>query len=306
MIKKIPTYSICNLLGADRCMSEFVITRLRDFVTSHRDLYFPHRHDFYQIVLFTQGGGRHSIDFQQYEVEPDQVYCMAPGQIHTWEFDAETDGYLLNFHESFFASVFQNPHYVREFSLFNHISKPSVYTLAANTSADIALLFSRMLEEFDGNYEYKIEMLRSMLLQTLVQISRIMPGTYAADVPKHNLVLMRQFEKLVEMHFHEKRLPKEYAELLFVSPNHLNALSNAIIGKSAGDLIRERVLLEIKRLLVNSDLLIGQIADHLNFEDNAYFARFFKKYTGITPETFRTDYTNNGSLGLKIKTDFYG
>jgi AraC family transcriptional regulator, transcriptional activator of pobA len=101
MAKKMPTYSICNLLGADRCMTEIVVTRLRDFVDTHRDIQFPHRHDFYQVVLFTRGGGKHSIDFQQFEVIPHQVYYMAPGQIHSWEFDEETDGYLVNFNESF-------------------------------------------------------------------------------------------------------------------------------------------------------------------------------------------------------------
>ncbi len=88
MAKKIPTYSICNLLGADRCMNEIVVIRISDFVKKHRDIIFPHRHDFYQIVLFTQGGGSHGIDFQTFEVRPHQIYYMAPGQIHTWNFDA--------------------------------------------------------------------------------------------------------------------------------------------------------------------------------------------------------------------------
>lgn len=35
MTKKIPTYSICNLLGADRCMNEIVVVRISDFVKKH-------------------------------------------------------------------------------------------------------------------------------------------------------------------------------------------------------------------------------------------------------------------------------
>jgi len=56
---------------------------------------------------------------------------------------------------------------------------------------------------------------------------------------------------------------------------------------SAGELIRNRVLLEAKRLLVNLDLTINEISGLLNFSDSAYFTRFFKKYTGQTPEAFR-------------------
>ena len=293
MAKKMPTYSICNLLGADRCMTEIVVTRLRDFVDSHRDIQFPHRHDFYQIVLFTRGGGQHSIDFRQYEVVPHQVYYMAPGQIHTWNFDAETDGYLVSFNESFFTSMYHNPHYIREFPLFNHISGTSVNTLDITCCAEVEQTFAQMLEEFDKGDDYATDILRGMLVVILVRLSRVAPDTFKEGASRHNLVLMRQFEKLIEIHFREKRLPKEYAEMMFVTPNHLNALSNNVIGKSAGELIRERILLEAKRLLANSDLMIGQVAETLRFEDNAYFTRFFKKYMGTTPEGFRASNAMN-------------
>jgi AraC-like DNA-binding protein len=59
------------------------------------------------------------------------------------------------------------------------------------------------------------------------------------------------------------------------------------VGKTAGDLIRDRVVLEAKRLLVNADLSITQIAYELNFGDGSYFTKFFRKYAGVTPEEFR-------------------
>ncbi|HAD11906.1 MAG TPA: AraC family transcriptional regulator [Saprospirales bacterium] len=292
MAKKMPTYSICNLLGADRCMTEIVVTRLRSFIENHRDIQFPHRHDFYQIVLFTRGGGRHSIDFQQFDVAPHQVYYMAPGQIHTWDFDENADGYLVNFNESFFTSFCHNPHFVRDFPLFSSISGSSVNTLDMSCCGEVEATFAQMLEEFDKkDADFKMDILRGMLSIILVRLSRVVPRSFNEGVSKHNLVLMRQFEILIEQHFRDKRLPKEYAELMFVTPNHLNALTNSVVGKSAGELIRDRILLEAKRLLVNSDLMISQIAETLNFEDNAYFTRFFKKYLGVTPEAFRSAYT---------------
>jgi len=61
---------------------------------------------------------------------------------------------------------------------------------------------------------------------------------------------------------------------------------------SAGELIRNRVILEAKRLLINLNMTVAEIADSLNFKDNSYFARFFKKYTGSTPEEFRKNNIN--------------
>jgi AraC-like DNA-binding protein len=49
-------------------------------------------------------------------------------------------------------------------------------------------------------------------------------------------------------------------------------------------------MLEAKRLLINADISISEIAVHLNFQDNSYFTKFFKKYAGKTPEEFRKEY----------------
>jgi len=210
-------------------MTDIVVTRLRDFVNAHRDIQFPHRHDFYQIVLFTRGGGRHTIDFQQFDIRPHKVYYMAPSQIHSWDFNADTEGYLINFNESFFASMYHNPHYVREFPLFSNVSGVSVNTLDVNCSAEVEQTFAEMLDEFDQGGDYKMDLLRGLLTIILVRLSRMAPDTFNAGASKHNLVLMRQFKKLIEQHYREKRLPKEYAEMMFLAPNHLNALTNKFV-----------------------------------------------------------------------------
>ncbi|MBD0286067.1 MAG: AraC family transcriptional regulator, partial [Flavisolibacter sp.] len=55
---------------------------------------------------------------------------------------------------------------------------------------------------------------------------------------------------------------------------------------------RDRILLEAKRLLTNADMTITEIAYDLNFQDNAYFNRFFKKNVGMTPDEFRKQFIN--------------
>lgn len=82
-------------------------------------------------------------------------------------------------------------------------------------------------------------------------------------------------------------MPKEYAALLYITPNHLNALCKDVLGLSAGEIIRNRVVLEAKRLLVNPGFSVGDVARELHFADVSYFVKFFKKYTDATPEVFR-------------------
>jgi AraC-like DNA-binding protein len=285
--EKIPTYSICNLLGTKNCGTDFLITRIADFVRENRCIHFPHRHSFYQIVLFTHGSGRHNIDFRDYEVMPHQIYYMAPNQIHTWDFSADTDGYLINFDENFFNSFLQNSQLIKKLPLFNQITGRPTQILEADCCIEIVVLFQKLLEEYEKEASFKQEILRSILLEILIRLSRTQHPTLKEGVTKHHFTVLQNFEELIEKHFLEKRLPKDYAELLFVTPNHLNSLCNTTVGKSAGELIRERILLEAKRLLVNSDHNISEIAYQLNFEDNAYFSRFFKKYVTESPENFR-------------------
>ena len=125
------------------------------------------------------------------------------------------------------------------------------------------------------------------MLELFILIDRSCTSKKARSIPRQKLTLLNSFQQLIDNNYKTLKLPKEYAELLYVTPNHLNALCQDLLGKTAGDLIRDRVLLEAKRLLTNADMNVTQIAYELNFQDNSYFNRFFKKEVGMTPEEFR-------------------
>ena len=78
-----------------------------------------------------------------------------------------------------------------------------------------------------------------------------------------------------------------------LTPNHLNAICSDLLGQPAGTVIRERVILEAKRLLVNPESSVAAVADMLNFKDNSYFSKFFKKYTAPRLKRFATRLRSN-------------
>lgn len=147
-----------------------------------------------------------------------------------------------------------------------------------------------MVREAASDGLLKDDYVRTTLVQLFIVVSRY-TGHVVSD--NYNVVLLKNFQKLIELHYKEKKLTKEYAALLYITPNHLNALSKDVTGRSAGELIRDRVLLEAKRLLVNARLSISEIASELLFQDNSYFSKFFKKYEGVTPEGFRNKYVKH-------------
>jgi AraC family transcriptional activator of pobA len=289
MPEKIPTISICNLLGEDYSVQDIVVYDLKHFINHHKNIKFPHRHSFYQVLYITEGEGSHVIDFENHVVKKGMMYFLAPSQVHEWLFSENTNGVLINFNENLFSSFLANSHYLNDFPFFTANGMHSSVDLSDDNVSLIKIeeLLLNIQTEMSSCDECKLDLTKTMLLQVFLLINRKVNLSHSIPTNKNNYLVYRNFEKLIEQHFTKMRMPKDYANLLFVTPNHLNALCNQLIGKSAGDIIRNRVLLEAKRLLVNSTQNINEIAWYLNFEDNSYFSKFFKKYEGITPDEFR-------------------
>jgi AraC family transcriptional activator of pobA len=285
MKKAFPVYDICSL--ADHQHSDLLISRFAPYLQKHQNLSLPHKHTFYHVVFFTEGAGNHSIDFKSFEVKPYQIYFMAPGQVHRWNFEGPVDGYIINFSGEFFQSFLLRPDYLEGMPFFTGNVDDEVIDLTADVQQQVTDLFEQLIKESQEPGRMGMDMIRTLMLQLFILVARQSEQSSQTTVPTYNYTLLQSFRKLTDKNFTNLKLPKDYAALLYITPNHLNALCNDMLGISAGEVIRNRVILEAKRLLVNLDLNITEIAGKLNFADNSYFTKFFKKYTGITPEDFR-------------------
>lgn len=259
-----------------------MVEDLAGYLARNKNLIFPHRHNFYHLLLFTQGQGKHTIDFESFEVMPWQFYAMSPGQIHRWSFEGQTDGYVVNFDADFFKTFLLRSDYLQSFSFFSGTVSDSVFIIKTNQRDQLIEAFERLKANLDDVDYTRVSLLH---IFHLLEKQRDLPITFRHD--PYNHTLLQNFLSLIETHYKKQRLPKDYAAMLYITPNHLNALCQEALKTSAGDLIRNRVLLEAKRLLVIKDYTISEIAFELNFNDNSYFTKFFKKGVGFTPEEFR-------------------
>jgi len=285
MHPEIPNHDI-DVLSEYR-EDNIMISRFAEYLSVHPNLMSAHRHSFYHLVFFTKGAGQHTIDFNHFTVEPFQIYFMIPGQVHSWNFSGPVDGYVVNFSTLFFESFLLKPAFLDSFSFFNGIAEESVINVSNEVVDTLISLFENLLKQVRSYAILKEEMLKVILLQIFITIEQTEFKTKDNITRQNSNTLIREFQKLIEKKFVTARLPGEYAEFLHITPNHLNALSKEHLGKQAGEVIRDRIILEAKRLLVSLDLTVSEIAYQLNFNDNSYFTKFFRKYAGITPEAFR-------------------
>ncbi|TAH19664.1 MAG: helix-turn-helix domain-containing protein [Cytophagales bacterium] len=287
-MKKIyPTYCIANYPendGLEQIGNTFYITKLSSLVQGFPNIDKPHTHTFYMLMIVTQGTGRHTIDFVDYPIHAFATFFLTPGQVHSWELSPNVDGYAIFFEANFFIQTYKSRLY--EYPFFN--SQESLPYLAI--SGDTNFIHSMLTYQYQtylAATPTKPDILLAYLYIILEYLKRIYDEQPPKQVNSPHFSKWRNFEILLNEHFSKKKEVGEYAKMMNISANYLNVLCKNSVGKTASQLIQERIITEAKRLLVHTSLNIKEISYQLGFEDYAYFSRFFKKYAQLTAEGFR-------------------
>jgi AraC-like DNA-binding protein len=180
---------------------------------------------------------------------------------------------------------------------FHTLDASPVIYLSCEQSGFVHRTLNEMLEEYATPQVSSNQILRSYLEILLLKLTRFYTAEDAQYQSPYLLQQVSRYENLVEEHFIRHKSVQEYADMMAFTPKNLNAICKKAVGKTAGSIIKDRVLLEAKRLLMHSELSVNQIVAELNFKDPSYFVRFFRKNEGITPEQFRKRVLNGAYQG---------
>lgn len=244
----------------------------------------PYRSTVHECVLLTEGGMMRSAGLERFSVGSNSVFFLPAGQITTIEsIDLKTKGYYCHFDTSVLIRKFTNLHLINEFDFLRGVTNP-VIALPDHATTHLVYLFKRISEEQQGHSTEGL--IQSYLLTILFEIKQYYQS---ADYTKTSSAqsLTDKFKKLVSSNFKTKKLVTDYAQILNITPNHLNKAIKLTTGKSPTNWIDESVVLEAKVLLYHSSMSINEISYEIGIEDPSYFGRLFKKHTTITPTEFR-------------------
>jgi len=241
---------------------------------THVEVPFSHRHLFYAVYWIHEGSGTHIIDFKEYDIKSDRLFFIYPEQVHFLHKVAHLRYSALQFTEDFIMPLFSMGQ--RHIDVFKDINKEE--------RERMSLLFKQLHDESHSGLSNATAIIQSEINTLLLELERI--GCTDATFP---IVpeLLQKYKRLINNKFTKERQVQSYALQLGISPNYLNVLTKKHLGKSALEMINDRVVLEVKRLLSHTDYDISQIAYVLGFNELSYFSRFFKRNTGMTPIEFR-------------------
>ena len=292
---KLPVFNIANFKDYNNCIvnfeSNFYVRKFKDHLKENCFLEKPHGHDFYLILVITKGKGVHYIDSTQYKIEPGAMFILSPGQIHKWELSKDTDGYVLFFTKKYFLLDFNSERLTTLPFLQSTFCQPYVL-LDEQQMAEMVTIYKKIHDEYKGGYLNYHELIRIYLNEMFIKLARF--HTYKNSVKSvynYELIQLNRFESLIDTYYKEHNSLSFYAEKLNLSLKQLSYLCKKVLDKRPSELLTDRLMLEAKRLIIHSDLSISSIANSLNFSDNSYFTRTFKKACNQTPDQYRNSYS---------------
>jgi len=255
---------------------------------------------FYTVILITEGSGKFYADIGRFSYNAPVLLFSTPLQKLKINHEGSLKGCALQFHGDFYCIEYHKARVACNGLLFNNIYiEPSVI-LTPEEAAVFERICVDIEMEFDSREPDEI-VLRSYLQLFLAKSSSIKLRNMAAEeVVQPKDEKMEQFIYLVEKNYLTLHKPADYADLLSMSVNNLSKKCQRYFGKSTSLMIQERLVLEAKKKLHLTRQSVKEIAFALNFSDEFYFSRFFKKFTGVSPHSFREQ------AGISVMADIAG
>lgn len=247
--------------------------------------------DYFEIVFFKKGSGYIILNHQKIVINDNTIIFISPFQKRQWELDEDNmDFTSLVFQEDFLNDFFSDKLFIYRLLFSYQLEFPLKMQVDREIIERYCLLLAEIKAELLTTRADSVHIIRSLIYYLLQKLNR-------AYAEKHHLPLESKsnnyafdYKNLIEMHIREKQRINDYTELLGVSRVSLNKAVKEQFNVTATQLLKQRLLVEIKDYLIHSGLTIAEIAYQLNFSEPNHLMRFFKSHTGLTTTEFLVDY----------------
>ncbi|GGY09119.1 AraC family transcriptional regulator [Litchfieldella qijiaojingensis] len=248
----------------------------------------PHRHaDLVHILHIDTGEVSLELEGSEHRLQGPALIAIPAMTIHGFRFSQDIKGHIVTLAKPLAQHLAE-----RLAHQGSVLTQPAYYTLSkAEDSRRIATLVEQIHDEYRHPALGRELTLDAQIQALAVQlVRRADPHHHKSTKVSHRdkgRLHLQHFQALIEAQYRMQPTIESLAAQLGVTSAHLNTLCRRLAGRSALQLLHERLLLEAKRELTYTNMTISQVADNLGFSEPAYFTRFFKRLTGLSPKAFR-------------------
>ena len=241
------------------------------------------------MVLFCLQGELHvRISLKEYTLRPDMFCVIITGMIfEVLSISNDFRGFMIATRTNFMPVTEKT---TQVMSFYKCLQSRHCFVLEEKEVMAFVGVYHSIkatLQELDHPY-------RIPMLQSYVQILyyRMLPIVLKEEESRskyshtHQEEIFQRFIGEVEKHYRKERSVKFYADLLCISPKYLSTVIYKISQQLAGEWIDAYVILEAKTLLKSGRLTIQQISEQLNFSNQSFFGKFFKRCAGMSPKEY--------------------
>jgi AraC-like DNA-binding protein/mannose-6-phosphate isomerase-like protein (cupin superfamily) len=285
--RNIPVYSLDKFRSPDERSRLFQVEVFD--ANRHFQVSYPHRHDFYEVLFLTNGSGIHIIDNDEYYIHPPSVFFLSPGQAHKLELSHDIEGFIFLFTSEFYLLHQSNKNRLLEYPFFFSVEQKNPPLLLKNKDNInfLRTLFTRGCEEMRQRTHRSEEIAHAILDLILLTCDKLYPDRHRTLNSGKGHELAKKFLYLIEENYQKNLRVNDYADMLAITPNHLTQIVKQVTGKTSIELLQDKLIVEVKRLLLHTNMTVSEIAELMNFPDQSYFTKYFKKITGATPLQYR-------------------
>ncbi len=250
----------------------------------------PHRHDYYTVIMVKEAEGKHVVDYQTYQFATNQVHFVSPGQVHQVVTYNRPTGWAITFSKDFLMENRIPESFISNINLFQQFGNTPPLAVDDAIFAKLTNIISEMEECLPEELLYRNRALGALLQLFLIYCNNSCTLNPAQlDEENRGVCMLRNFKDLVHKQFNTWHKVADYASEIHISSKHLSHTVKMLTGKTAKEVIQDRLVLESKRLLLHTELNIKEIAYRLGFEEPLHFSGFFKKQVGQSPTSFRDE-----------------
>ena len=248
----------------------------------------PHRHSFYQVIWFTSAG-QHFVDYEVIEHPANTILFIADNQVHHFCNESPNKGFLFHFNDYFIqksSPVLMDRYAI---SIFGELGISSIHLEKSQTEKFQAVT-DLIIDEVEHKSYNHSDQVFHLFQVFLMEIERILNAKQNKEERQDDYNIVVAFKKLIHQNLDQHLNIETYAAELNTNVKKLTAICKTYLALTPANFVKQRKVLEAKRMLSNQNIAIQNVAFSLGFDQPTYFTKYFKKEVGLTPKEFQNNF----------------